>query len=44
LVEQRGQCAERFEIDERVDRKAHLGHAYGAIEHPDRNLQRPRYI
>ena len=43
-VQQRGQCAERFEINEWLGLNAHVGHACRAIEHPGRNLERPRYI
>lgn len=41
LIEQRGQYAERFQTDERINRKAHVGCACGAVEHPGRNLKRP---
>jgi hypothetical protein len=41
LIEQRGQYAERFQTDERINRKAHVGRACGAVEHPGWNLKRP---
>jgi hypothetical protein len=41
LIEQRGQYAERFQTDERINRKAHVGRACGAVKHPGWNLKRP---
>jgi hypothetical protein len=44
LIEQRGHCAERFQTDERVSQKAHVGRACGPVEHPGLNLERPRTL